>query len=224
MARLGASGVAEKIRREIAQGGLRLHDRLPPSRELADTYGVARNTLRAALHALEREGYVETRAGSGTYVIHNEGRGAPHDIENASPLALMDARFALEPHICRLCVMHGRRDDFDELEDLCRTMEGAIADRNAFAEADSQFHRKLANTTRNDILIWIMGQINSVRLREEWTRMRRLTLTEDIITEYNTQHRNILTAIRSREPEEAASYMKVHLEAARLSLTRAAET
>ena len=54
--------------------------------------------------------------------------------------------------------------------------------------------------------------------------MRHLTLDENIISQYNAQHRKILNAIRSREPERAANMMKDHLETARLSLTRAAAT
>jgi DNA-binding GntR family transcriptional regulator len=52
--------------------------------------------------------------------------------------------------------------------------------------------------------------------------MRSLTLNTDIIQQYNAQHRRILNALYSREPEAAASNMKEHLETARLSLTRAA--
>ena len=54
--------------------------------------------------------------------------------------------------------------------------------------------------------------------------MRQLTLDHTIIRLYNSQHRDILNAIRNREPELAANRMKDHLETARLSLTRAAET
>ena len=72
-------------------------------------------------------------------------------------------------------------------------------------------------------LIWLIGQINAVRTLDEWTRMRHLTLDEQIIRTYNTQHREILNAIRSREPERAAVKMKQHLETARLSLMRAAQ-
>ena len=54
--------------------------------------------------------------------------------------------------------------------------------------------------------------------------MRQLTLNAAMIDQYNVQHRDILNALRSREPERAAAKMKAHLETARLSLTRAAET
>ena len=53
--------------------------------------------------------------------------------------------------------------------------------------------------------------------------MRHLTLNETTIARYNTQHRQILNAIRTREPERVATLMKEHLETARLSLTRAAK-
>lgn len=224
MARRGSAEIASEMRRAIHAGTYRRFERLPASRELSETYGVARNTLRDALYQLEREGLLETRPGSGTYVTAPEQPGVPPIIEEAAPLELIDARFALEPHICRLCVLHGRREDFETLENLCHTMEQSANDPAKFAEADSAFHRALARATRNNLLNWLIGQINTVRSLEEWTRMRQLTLDAQIIGQYNLQHREILNAIRSREPERAAAKMKEHLETARLSLTRAADT
>ena len=224
MARLGSAEVASEVRRAIEKGSYRQHERLPASRQLAESFGVARNTLRDALYQLEREGLLETRPGSGTYVIAPEENPVPAEVSDSTPLELIDARFALEPHICRLCVLHGRREDFDRLDELCSKMERSLRDPIAFSEADTEFHRALAKSTRNALLIWLISQINTVRSLDEWTRMRHLTLDEAIIGQYNLQHREILNAIRSREPERAAAKMKEHLETARLSLTRAADT
>lgn len=224
MSKRGAAEIATILRRDISKGRLRMHDRLPAERQLAESYGVARNTLREALLRLEEENYVEIRPGSGTYVTYSAGEPTNAAIENANPLELIDARFALEPHICRLCVLHGRRNQFEELEELCARMEEAVNNPAAFAEADTDFHRALAATTGNGLLIWIISQINSVRSQDEWTRMRTITLEPSIIIQYNSQHRQILNAIKTREPERAANLMKEHLETARLSLTRAADT
>lgn len=224
MHKLGAADLAALLRREISKGALHLHDRLPSERRMAETYGVARNTVREALNKLETEGFVEIRPGSGTYVSFNPGAQSHEAIETANPLELIDSRFALEPHICRLCVLHGKRANFDALDALCLRMENAVGDPVAFAEADGEFHRELAATTGNGLLIWIIQQISSVRSKDDWTRMRHLTLDQAIITQYNAQHRQILNAIRTREPERAANLMKEHLETARLSLTRAAAT
>ncbi len=223
--KVGAADIAGIIRREITGGTYQLNERLPSSRQLAEKYNVARNTLREALLQLEREGMLVTRAGSGTYVTFETSQsGAVDAIRGASPLELIDARFALEPHICRLCVLHGRREDFDNLARLCDIMESSIDDPAAFAEADTAFHKGLSLATRNNLLIWIIDQITGVRALDEWTRMRHVTLDRNIIAKYNAQHRQILNAIRSREPERAANHMKDHLETARLSLTRAVET
>ncbi len=220
---MGAAEIAAELRREILNGGLPRHLRLPAERRMAEAHGVARNTVREALARLAEEGFVDIRPGSGTYVVfQTESPSTSKAIEQAGPLELMDARFALEPHICRLCVLHGRRVRFDSLDSLCARMEAALQDPVAFSEADTEFHRTLAETTGNGLLSWIIGQINSVRSQDEWTLMRQLTLNEEMIEQYNLQHRQILDAIRKREPERAATLMTEHLETARLSLTRAA--
>ena len=223
MGRRSFSDVATELRRLIEEGEFQRFERLPPSRQLVEHMGVARNTLRDALYQLEREGLLETRPGSGTYVTAVEQERVPTAIEDATPLELIDARFALEPHICRLCVLHGRREDFELMDRLCQTMEAAEDNPVMFAEADTAFHRALAATTRNNLLIWTISQINTVRSLDEWTRMRHLTLDKQIIRQYNMQHREVLNALRSREPERAAVKMKEHLETARMSLMRAAE-
>jgi len=220
--KLGAADIAALLRRDISKEILRYRDKLPAERTLAESYGVARGTVREALTRLEEENFVEIRPGSGTYVTFKPARTESSPIDHANPLELMDARFALEPHMCRLAVLHGRRNDFDRLEELCSQMEQNVGDPVAFADADTEFHRLLAESTGNGLLIWVIGQITTVRSQDEWTRMRQLTLDEKIIRQYNSQHRQILNAIRSREPERAANMMKEHLETARLSLTRAA--
>ncbi len=220
----GAADIATQLRRDINKGNLRFNDRLPPERRLADAHGVARGTIRAALNLLSDQGYVEIRPGSGTYVIRQNDETLPDALENANPLELMDARFALEPHTCRLAVLHGRRADFDKLEELCQRMEAPDVDPLTFSEADTEFHRTLVQSTRNGLMVWIIDQITKVRNQDEWMRMRQLTLNGEIIARYNVQHRELLAALRAREPEQAAMLMKRHLEAARLSLTRAAAT
>ncbi len=224
MDKMGSAEIAAHMRREIVKGTYLLHDRLPASRVLAERFGVARNTLRDALQRLEVEGLLHTRPGSGTYITYQRKDIGADAVAHAGPLELVDARFALEPHICRLCVLHGRREDFDELETLCDRMEMTLDDPTAFSEHDTEFHTGLATATRNNLLVWMIRQINAVRSRDEWTRMTLMTLDREIITTYNRQHRQILDAIRARAAEEAANYMKEHLATARLSLTRAADT
>ena len=170
--KLGAADIAAMLRREISKGSLQLHDRLPPERLLAETYGVARGTVRDALKRLESEKFVEIRPGSGTHIVHDQTDRINSPIKQANPLELIDARFALEPHMCRLAVLHGRQQDFDKMEELCGYMDASVGDPVKFAESDAEFHRFLANCTANRLLIWIIGQITAVPSQDEWPRMR----------------------------------------------------
>lgn len=218
--------VAAELRRRILEGEYAVNDRLPSERNLAAMFGVARGTARQALELLVEDGLIVIRAGSGAYVAQKPSGGPASAIAQAGPLELIDARFALEPHICRLAVLHGKHVQFDRLETLCQSMEHALetADRTAFARADAAFHAGLAACTGNGLLIWMIGQINMVRTQDDWTTMQLLTLNRATIEQYNKQHRAILDALRARSPEPAATTMKKHLETARFSLTRALDT
>ena len=224
MGKRGSAEIAGLLRQEIRQGTLVSQERLPAERVLAETYAVARGTVREALNQLSNDGLVEIRRGSGTYVLTNDPFSANPVVENATPLELIDARFALEPHICRLAVLNARKQDLEKAEELVMQMENCLKEPAQFSIFDTAFHTLLAETTGNRLLIWIVGQINAVRNQDQWARMRQLTLNEKTIAEYNAHHREVFEAIRGREPERAAIIMKQHLEAARLSLTRAAST
>ena len=220
----GSAEIAGLLRQDIRQGNLISQERLPAERILAETYAVARGTVREALNQLANDGLVETRRGSGTYVLANDTDSTNPVVANATPLELIDTRFALEPHICRLAVLNARKQDLEKAEELLMQMENCLEEPARFSFFDTSFHTLLAETTGNRLLIWIVAQINGVRNQDQWARMRQLTLNETTIAEYNAHHREVFEAIRNREPERAATIMKQHLEAARLSLTRAAST
>ena len=220
----GSAEIAGLLRQDIRQGNLISQERLPAERILAETYAVARGTVREALNQLANDGLVETRRGSGTYVLANDTDSTNPVVANATPLELIDTRFALEPHICRLAVLNARNQDLEKAGELLTQMENCLEEPARFSFFDTSFHTLLAETTGNRLLIWIVAQINGVRNQDQWARMRQLTLNETTIAEYNAHHREVFEAIRNREPERAATIMKQHLEAARLSLTRAAST
>ena len=223
--RTGSSEIASVLRSEISDNTWNEFDRLPPERELAARFGVSRGTVRDALAKLSKENLVEIRRSSGSFVTpYKRAEFADLPFESIRPLELIDARFALEPHICRLAVLNARRADFEDLEVLLESMEAEVNDRINFSELDAEFHARLVETTGNQLLVWMARQIDRVRIQDEWMRMRRLTLEPPIIVQYNSQHRRIVDAIRKRDPELAAKIMKEHLETARLSLTRAAAT
>lgn len=74
--RPGYLRLAHVLRRRILGGVYREGERLPAQHRLAQSYGVAFNTLKQALELLEREGYIIRKIGSGTYVrLPSKARG-----------------------------------------------------------------------------------------------------------------------------------------------------
>ncbi|MEU4576568.1 GntR family transcriptional regulator [Nonomuraea sp. NPDC023979] len=63
-----ATRIADDLRRAIAEGELKQGQKLPPVRDLAETYNVSRNTASKAVAQLRNEGLITTRYGSGAYV------------------------------------------------------------------------------------------------------------------------------------------------------------
>lgn len=219
----GSADIAADLRRQIASARFLQNERLPPERLLAERYGVARGTVRQALRQLEALGFVERRAGSGTYVTWAEEREDTDVTGITRPLELVDARFAVEPHMCRLAVLRATDAELNRLRGRLEAMEGCENDSARFAQIDEEFHLALARCTQNPMIIWMMEKIQEVRSHVQWARMRLLTLNPEIIRLYNQQHRAVVDAIAERDPERAAQAMKAHLSAARATLVGVAE-
>src|SRR5262249_11412975 len=94
----GSAAIAARLRRAIIDGVYTYGERLPPERELACSLGASRATVRNALDLLEERSFIRRKAGSGTFVVHGQGRDRDErDVADVtSPLELMDVREAIE--------------------------------------------------------------------------------------------------------------------------------
>lgn len=216
--KMGAGDIAIHIRRLITGGELLQGERLPPERAFAQQFDVSRGTVRDALRRLEEASFVEKRPGSGTYVSYSESDESNSLAQSTSPLELVDTRLTLEPQIVRLAVLNATEQNLAKTENALAIMEQDSIGPEAFISADEVFHLGLAECTKNAILIWITRRINEVRNSTEWSRMRRLTLTDEMIRCYSLQHRAIFEAVRARDADKATRSMRSHLGSARRSL------
>jgi DNA-binding transcriptional MocR family regulator len=95
--------VAADIRRKIDSGEWADGFRVPPERELAATYRLARNTVRRALQELD--GSLVRVVGRGTFVKGNAG-ARPREflgrLRDASPTDIMEVRLIMEPQAAAL--------------------------------------------------------------------------------------------------------------------------
>jgi GntR family uxuAB operon transcriptional repressor len=220
----GVGTITAYLQRAIETGAYSEGDKLPPERQLAETFKAARSTVRRALDRLERDGLVSRRLGSGTFVGASAvaGQRPAGLVDELSPLQLIEARLAVEPFTARLAVLHATRRHLDDMDAILAKAEAAAHDKDEFSKWDGELHLLIARASANPLLISVYRQINHVRLHAQWDAMKEKILTPDVIDEYNRQHGGILRAIHVRDAQLAQALMAEHLEKARDDLLRAA--
>ncbi|MBT4085477.1 MAG: FadR family transcriptional regulator [Alphaproteobacteria bacterium] len=219
----GSANIAARLRRAILEGEYSYQTKLPAERELAEFFSASRGTIRAALNQLEEMGLLARRVGSGTFVIYKaysellDGEG--RDIaEITSPLELIEARLAIEPHMIKLAALNASNRDLDQLRKFLENLEDCQNDRESFSSADEQFHLGLASASHNRLIYWFYKKLSDVRSHAQWGGMKKLIVNPDNIKAYNTQHRALFNALENRDMERAEKLMIAHLEKARLDL------
>ena len=211
------------LRERIDAGEFAVGERLPAERTLSNQFGVARGTLREGLRELESAGYVERRQGSGTYVVFRKNPDSTELISTLRPLEMVEARIAVEPHICRLAVLHATEDDLERLSAMLTSMEQLEYEPAAFGRVDGAFHLALAEIAGNRLFSWMTRFLSEARSQQGWSQVLVLTLNPEQIRTYNIQHRAIVNAIRKRDPDAATRRMRQHIASARDSLLSIAD-
>jgi GntR family transcriptional repressor for pyruvate dehydrogenase complex len=202
--------IAHQVRSLIAAGEFPHGSRLPAERELAKRFGVSRPTLREALIALEVEGYVDVRPGSGIVVTTPNG-AAKGSSGDEGPLEILRARIIIEGGIAAEAARIMKPKDILVLEQMLVAMNGEAADQAARVDADRQFHRYIAAKLANKLLMRIvMGLFD----------LRDTPLARQFATDFDNaktwtavlaEHRKIVSALAARDPEQARKAMRDHL-------------
>jgi DNA-binding FadR family transcriptional regulator len=216
--------ISNQLRALILSGEFPINSRLPAERELALQLGVSRPSLREALIALEVEGYIEVRMGSGIYVCAPPGKGFDLSAEEA-PLELIRARSLIEGEIAATAAKMGRKAHFDAIEDAIRQMEADAGAGRKPLEADRLFHVRLAEATGNSVLVGVVRRLFDARLGPLFDQLHSHFETGKVWAQAIAEHRDILQALRAKDADGARAAMHRHMDIAfrRLtsSLTRA---
>jgi DNA-binding FadR family transcriptional regulator len=202
--------IARTLAAAIEDGRYAPGDRLPSERELAEDFGVSRPTIRDAMIALEFQGLVEARQGSGVYV-----KAAPQIVEDAaerdvSALELVEARRLFEGEACALAATTITDDQLRLIDQLVADMARDVAAED-LERHESELHIAIARATGNAAIcatvedLWRLRQQSSTCVAV--LRRARLSGRGDFIGE----HRQIAASLRSRDPKAARQAMHGHL-------------
>lgn len=216
--------IAKAVRDRIVRGELVPGDRLPNERELALAYGVSRNVVREAVRALAKDGLIEVRQGSGTYVADGTSVALGDSLGLALSLGssgkklsnLIEIRSILEPTMAGLAASRATKKDVAAMEAEIEIMDGAFDDVDVFIASDHRFHVAIARATQNELVPLILVPVVDV-LNEQ---RKRLFFVVHSARSAQKFHRQILTAIREKDSAAAVETMRGHLKQVSGDITR----
>ena len=213
--------VADVLRRRIALGGFVSGERLPAERELAETLGIGRMTLRRAIQMLAEEGLVSTSRGrsGGTFVsgrspVPAAQRRRIAATQRARLDESMEFRLAVEPAAARLCAQRATARERRALERLLTAEAGSL---ESYHRLDSEFHLAVAAGSHNDLLTEAIERVraeffltaNALWVNVDWARTRgRDELAGRL---FRDDHAPIAEAIADRDGDGAGERMADHL-------------
>lgn len=198
--------VLDAIREAIINGTLKPRERLMEI-QLAEELGVSRTPIREALRKLELEGFIVMVPRKGAYVA---------DISFKDIADVFEIRAALEALAAGLAAERITDEELEEMERLVVEKAEAIANQNMerLVQVDTMFHEAIYKASRNERLTSIISN-----LREQIQRYRTTSLAYPGRMQRSLEeHRGIVEAIQSRDPQIAQQVAREHIENAENSM------
>jgi len=156
--------VSREIEEAILKSRLEPAARLPTEGELCRSFGVSRTVVREALQQLAARGLVHSVAGSGSYVASSN----LSDLERCFALLsklhpdqkvfleLLDLRLLIETELAGRLAAAPTPESLRQLRSALAAMKANVHDCEAFASADTAFHRAIVDGVGNNLFaaIW----------------------------------------------------------------------
>lgn len=191
--------VHKEILAGILSGDLQLGEKISDS-ALAEKLGVSRMPVREALRELESSGLVEARKHTGVFVR----MPSPREISE-----LYELRAALDALAGRKVAAAPPSDLLDQLIACNETMAAAVEQKDvlAYYRGNLDFHWNIVSAAGNRELAsmyrGLVQRVHAARIK---------SLSSDVAMMASFQdHRDIVEAIRARDPHRCASLMSAHV-------------
>jgi GntR family transcriptional regulator, transcriptional repressor for pyruvate dehydrogenase complex len=205
--------VAKQIERVILT---KLHpgDKLPSERELAESLGVSRSSVRDAIRSLELAGLLEPRQGAGTVVCEVSAETILNPLSSMLlrkqqlVAELLDFRKMLEPPLAARAATRATDEEISEMEEILHRQEEKLERGEVAVDEDSEFHYSVALASGNTVVLKVLDILMDL-LRA--TRERSLQ-TQGRPQKSLAGHRRILAAIKRHDAEAAKAAMRRHIE------------
>jgi len=204
--------IVDQVLSMILTGKLKAGDKLPPERQLCESLGVGRSSVREALKALETLGIIERDIRGTTVCSPDENRypGLSLSAGSAPLEQLFETARILGMEAAALAAERATQENIDKMASVMHETE----DRQKAAAIHLSFHRALVNATQNPVLSQMYNMVVSLISRSPQLSFASDELEEDegkaFMTNIFDGHRKILAAIESHDPAKAKEAMEKH--------------
>ena len=201
-----------KFQEMLREGVLTQGTRLPPERELAAHFNVARSSLRQALKVLEIMGIITQKVGDGSYLNTDTSAvlAVPMEflflLDDTSVEELTELRLLMEPGLARLAAQRASADDIALLRKSIKDLESSSKDKLKLVSSDLLFHRAIFAASKNRAASSLFQTIHRAMAK-------MIMVTSQLVELEHTLsfHKPIMHAIEQRNGELAAKLMADHL-------------
>ena len=210
---------ADQIAAQIEDGSLKPGDKMPTERELVETLGVSRATVREAIIALEIMGYVESRFSAGVFV---KDRGSMEETaepvkmapeHDDGPFEMLEARRIIEGEIAALAAKSIRPSQIDALWRFTQAMEEHAGQALWNEDADAGFHAAIADAAGNAPLARIAAEFwRQQREAPMWQAIGQNIDDANLRPKLVTEHEDIIASLTEGDAEKARKAMHAHLD------------
>ena len=191
--------VYESLKKSILHGKLTAGQRLIEE-QLAHQVGISRTPVREAFHKLERDELV-TRLPKGGFAVREFTK---EDVEE-----IFGIRSALESYAAYLATLHITPDKISTLEKKLKESEEALAkgDDDKVVQLHTDFHDLLYKSCKSKKLVEMINNF-----RDYFYRYRAgLLHIENGVSYSNKDHRQMLEAMKKKNPRLAERLVRKHL-------------
>ncbi|HIP77313.1 MAG TPA: FadR family transcriptional regulator [Kiloniellaceae bacterium] len=208
--------VYEAILASVEDGGFPVGARLPSEWALCESYGASRPIIREVLARLRAQGIIESRKGSGSYVMRRTFATTQmtEDVASMAEIeACYDFRVSLEGECAYFAALNRNDDDVLAMRSAFEAFCSALSDnKRAGISDDFQFHLAIAEATHNAFFVNAFQSIKSrVYMAIEISRQLTATPLDQRRKALINEHRSVLNAIIEGNPTKARREMRRHV-------------
>ncbi len=207
--------VVKYVKDRIADGDLKIGDKLPTERELSEMLGTSRNCVREALRTLDSMGIISCRQGSGNYLTGDMQKVIEELIYMMSILNQIDdkdvcqLRRGIDVIAMKLAVQNFTEDKREEVEQLLSRVSEAEEEKATFI--DKEVHMLISKYSNNKLIELINNSLSITM--EKFIFKARKTVIENEGDVLTALHKEMLVSILERDEERGVIAINRHYDA-----------